>query len=131
MAQKEIEVILARHLASYLTMPVFIVDPQGDLLYYNEPAESILGHRYDETGEMPLAEWSTRFQPMDHSGAPLPPENLPLVRALVSKCPAHGSFWIRGSDRVMRYIEVSAFPLIGQANRFLGAVALFWETATP
>lgn len=131
MAQKEIEVILGRHLASYLAMPIFIVDPDGNLLYYNEPAEAILGHRYNETGEMPLADWGTRFQPMDRDGNSLPPERLPLVIALTSKCPAHGSFWIRGTDNVMRYIEVSAFPLIGQANRYLGAMALFWETEEP
>ena len=50
MAQKEIEVILARQLAEYLTLPIFIVDPNGDLLYYNEPAEEILGSRFGETG---------------------------------------------------------------------------------
>jgi PAS domain-containing protein len=131
MAQKEIEVILARHLASYLVMPVFIVDPNGNLLYYNEHAETILGMRYDETGEMPLAEWSTRFQPTDQEGNPLPPERLPLVIALNARHPANGEFWIRGYDQVKRHIQVTAFPLIGQANRFLGAVALFWETPNP
>ena len=35
--------------------------------------------------------------------------------------------WIRGLDSVLRHIEVSAFPLIGQSDRYLGAVALFWE----
>lgn len=131
MAQKEIEIILARHLTSYLVMPVFIVDPDGNLLYYNEPAESVLGMRYDETGEMPLADWTTRFKPEDGHGAPLPPERLPLVIALNERHPASGDFWIRGYDQVARHIQVTAFPLIGQANRFLGAVALFWETPRP
>lgn len=131
MTQKEIEVILARHLASYLAMPIFIVDPQGNLLYYNEPAEVILGQRFGETGEMPIEEWSTRFKPLDKAGEPLAPERLPLVMALMNKCPAHGSFWIRGGDGVLRYIEVTAFPLIGQADRYLGAVALFWEPDKP
>ena len=52
MSQQEIEVILARQLAEYLNMAIFIVDPSGDLLYYNEPAEAILGSRYVETGPM-------------------------------------------------------------------------------
>jgi len=43
MAQHEIEVILFRQLAASLAMPIFIVDPQGTLLYCNEPAELILG----------------------------------------------------------------------------------------
>jgi hypothetical protein len=27
----------------------------------------------------------------------------------------------------MREIEVTALPLIGQADRFLGGIAIFWE----
>src|SRR5439155_856752 len=37
--QKQVEIILMRQLASYLTLPVFVVDPEGNLLYYNPPAE--------------------------------------------------------------------------------------------
>ena len=35
MLQKAIEVILMRQLASYLAMPIFVVDPDGNLLFYN------------------------------------------------------------------------------------------------
>jgi len=127
MPQKEIEMILARHLASYLAMPIFIVDPQGNLLFYNEPAESILGRRFEETGEMPVAVWSTIFKPTDEKGSPIDPASHPLVVALTLRCPAHRGFWIRGLDGVLRHIEVVAFPLVGQADRFLGAIAIFWE----
>jgi PAS domain-containing protein len=129
MAQREIEVILARHLAEHLAMPIFIVDPEGNLLFYNEPAEKILGYRYDETGPMPALEWSTIFQPMDQFGAPLTPDALPLIIATMERHPAHSNFWIRGMDEQLRQIEVTAFPLVGQANRFLGAIAIFWEVA--
>ena len=50
MSQKEIEVILTRQLATYLAMPIFVIDTQGTLLFYNESAEAILGRRFDETG---------------------------------------------------------------------------------
>ncbi len=127
MGQKEIEVILARHLASYLATPIFIVDPDGQLLYYNEHAEAILGVRFDETGEMPISEWGTIFMPTDGDGAPLPIERLPLAITLLERRPASGSFWIEGLDRVARGIEVFSFPLVGQGDRYLGAVAIFWE----
>ena len=127
MSQREIEVILTRQLASYLAMPIFVVDPQGTLAFYNEPAEMILGLRFDATGEMPLAEWATVFTPIDQSGTPLPPQDLPLTTALNERHPTHGDFYLRGLDLVLRHIEVTAFPLIGQADRNLGAVALFWE----
>ena len=127
MSQQEIEVILSRHLAEYLAMPIFIVNPAGDLIFYNEPAETILGTRYAETGIMPAAEWSTVFHPMDQNRAALPPEELPLMIALAKHHPAHKIFWIEGLDGVLREIEVTAFPLVGQADRFLGAIAIFWE----
>lgn len=128
MFQQEIEVILARHLAECLAMPVFIVNPEGDLIFYNEPAEEILGLDYAETGTMPASEWSTVFQPVEQDGRSIPPEELPLMIALSKRHPAHKLFWIQGRDGVSHQIEVTAFPLIGQADRFLGAIALFWES---
>ena len=53
-----IQIILTRQLAGYLSVPLFLVDPEGDLLFYNEPAEAILGQRFEETGAMPAARWS-------------------------------------------------------------------------
>ena len=125
--QHQIEVILMRELASYLAMPIFLVDPGGNLLFYNEPAEKILGHRYEETGPMPAQAWATIFQPTDEDGHTLPAERLPLIVALQEARPAHSGFWIRGLDGVLRQIEVIAFPLLGQSDRRLGAVAIFWE----
>ncbi|MCI0549766.1 MAG: PAS domain-containing protein [Anaerolineae bacterium] len=126
-SQKEIELILARQLASHLAMPIFIVDPPGNLIYYNEPAEAILGRRFEETGEMSVEEWSTIFKPTDENGNSLAPELLPLVIALRNHRPAHRGMWIVGLDGVRRQIEVTAFPLDGQAERYLGALAIFWE----
>src|SRR5262245_3492359 len=100
MAQKAVELILMRQLASYLAMPIFLVDPQGNLLYYNEPAERLLGRRYDETGEMPLAEWSTVFEPTAEDGSPIRPEDLPLTIALQEWRAAHRPLAIRGLDGV-------------------------------
>jgi PAS domain-containing protein len=127
MSQQEIEIILARHLAECLAMPVFIVNPEGDLIFFNEPAETILGLSYTEMGTMPAKEWSTIFHPVDRERKPIPPEELPLMIALLNKRPSHKSFWIHGKDGISREIEVMAFPLIGQAQRFLGAIAIFWE----
>jgi len=127
MAQQEIEVILLRQLASCLAMPIFIVDPAGTLIYYNEPAEALLGQRFEETGAMAADEWATSFQPTDRDGVPIPGERLPLVRALAERSAAHTDFWIHGMDGVDRHLSVTAFPLDGQAGRLLGAVALFWE----
>ena len=79
MVPKEVEMILARQLASYLALPMFLVDPQGTLIYYNEPAENILGMRFQETGEMPAIEWATIFNPHDEHGVTVSPDMLPCL----------------------------------------------------
>ena len=127
MSQKAVELILMRQLASSLAMPIFLVDPGGNLLFYNEPAEQLLGRRYDETGEMSVGQWSSLFTPIGEDGAPLPGEALPLNIALHKHRAAHLAFWIRGLDGVSRKIGATAFPLEGQGGRQLGAVGIFWE----
>lgn len=127
MPQHPVEVILTKQLASYLTMPIFLVGSTGDLLYYNEPAEQLLGCKYDETGEMDLPMWSEGFNPTDDDGEPIDRENNPLVIAVTRSRPAHDELWIVGFDGVKRRLSVTAFPLLAQGGRNLGAVALFWE----
>ena len=128
MSQKAIEVILTRQLASYLATPIFLVDDMGTLVFYNEPAERVLGMRFEETGEMPASEWSVLWNPTGDDGLPLAPEQIPLMIAVAERRPAHAKFWIQGLDGVRRRLENTAFPLIGQADRSLGAVGIFWET---
>ena len=94
MAAYPIEVILNRQLADCLSIPVFITDTSGNLIFYNEPAEIILGSRFEETGEMPVQTWSTIFKPFDQDGNILPPEDLPLVKTLSTCSPHHKTFWI-------------------------------------
>ena len=53
-----IQIILTRQPPGYLSVPLILVDPKGDLLFYNEPAEAILGRRFEETGAMPAEVWS-------------------------------------------------------------------------
>ena len=129
MAQKPIELILARQLATSLAMATFLVDPDGTLVFYNEPAERLLGLRFEETGEMPAAEWATRWTPADGDGAALAPGRLPLMIAVADRRPASGDFWIHGLDGARRHIEVSAVPLVRFPDHVLGAVAFFWESA--
>lgn len=130
MWKKEVEVVLARQLASYLAMPIFIADTEGNLLFYNEPAEIILGRRFQETGELPASELAQIFQTTDESGAPVPAQELPVMIALQERRPAHRSFSIRGMDGKARNLEATAIPLIGISNRFMGVFVLFWEAHT-
>jgi PAS domain-containing protein len=122
-----IQIILIRQLAGYLSVPLFLVDPKGDLLFYNEPAEAILGQRFEETGAMPAQVWSTAFTPVDEQGQPMPPEDLPLMIALTTHRPAYKRFNIHGMNGVRHHIEAVSLPIIGLQGEFLGAASLFWE----
>jgi PAS domain-containing protein len=122
-----IELILLRELADHLSTPMFVVDPAGDLLFYNEAAEHLLGTRFDETGMLPFDEWSTMFTPTDRDGAPIAPEELPLAIAVQQQRPAQGDMWIQSLDGTSRALNVTAIPVQGQWGDHLGAAAIFWE----
>ncbi len=122
-----IQIILTRQLAAYLSVPLFLVDPKGNLLFYNEPAEAILGRRFDETGAMPLEEWWSAFTRSDDEGQPIPPEDLPLMITLTKKRPAYKRYHTKGLDGVVRQIEVTSIPITGLQGEFLGAASFFWE----
>jgi PAS domain-containing protein len=125
--QRNLVLILARDFASRLATAVFLVDTDGNLIYYNEAAERILGRSYVEGETMPAAEWSTAFEPVDVDGTPLPLESLPLGVAITTGTPEHKGFWIVGGDGIRRALEVTAFPLFTHAAEMVGAVAIFWE----
>jgi PAS domain-containing protein len=120
-------VILARQLAGYLALPVVIIDPSYIVVYYNEPAERMLGRRFDEVGVILWADWSKTFAFTDHSGRPMAARDLPMGTALERRHPAHASFRLRGLDGVERHVEEVAIPLIGLEGQFLGALGLFAE----
>jgi len=124
----EIEIILVRQLAGTLTTPLMIFDPHGTLLYYNEPAEPILGLRFEETGRILVDELAAIFHPTDERDQPLPLSSLPSPTVLAECRPASNRFWMQGLDGVRRHVEVTAFPLIGRGERLLGTLSLFWET---
>lgn len=127
MSQEDFKITLSQRFAEHLAMPIFIVNPTGDLVYYNEPAELLLGDRFSETGIMPASEWSTKFHPVDQKGESIPPDDLPLIIAITERRPAHDVFWIVDLEGNLREIEVTALPLISQEERFIGGMAIFWE----
>jgi nitrogen fixation/metabolism regulation signal transduction histidine kinase len=120
-----IEIILTRQLAEYLSVPLLLVDSKGNLLFYNEPAESILGQRFEDTGGMPVEQWSKSFTAVDEEGQAIAPDDLPLMVTLSTHMPAHRRLHIVDGD-ASRAMEVTAIPIAGLHGDFLGAAAMFW-----
>jgi PAS domain-containing protein len=123
---RHIALILARDLAATLTTPMFLVDGGGDLVYFNEAAEQLLGRPFAEV-QMSADEWATAFTPVDEEGTPVPLEDLPLGIAFMTGVPAHGRLHIVAADGKERDIEVTAVPLFAQVDQLVGGVAVFWE----
>jgi PAS domain-containing protein len=132
MAQQSVEMILVRQLASYLFVPVLVVDATGTVVFYNEPAERILGVRFEETGPIDPEEADRLVELSDDPSADPEDAGRPLVTALQQRRPAHARRWLlRRGDRVRLQVELTAFPIIDHEERLLGAVAMFWERQGP
>ena len=125
--QKHLALIIARELASQLATATFIADAEGELVFYNEAAEEILGRTFAEAGSMPATEWSALFRVEDLEGTPLPLEQIPAGTALVEKRPAHGRLRIVGLDGQPRVLSVTGVPLFASRTELVGVIALFWE----
>ena len=124
--QLPIELILIRQVTSYLDTPTFLVGAAGDLLFFNEAAEPLLGLRFDDVGELSMDEWLHAFHPSDQAGHPIPHEAVNLVVALREGRVVQDALFITGADGGRRAITATAFPLRRPTGELLGAVALFW-----
>ena len=118
-----------KSLARSLTLPIFVLDGEGNLAYYNPAAAHLLGRSHAEVGPLPPEEWAALWSPTNIEGSPIPLERLPVMVALLERRPMHGWLDIMGLDGVRRHIEVTALPLDGPDGGSLGAVAVFWEQA--
>ncbi len=126
-AQQPIEIILLRQWASYIAIPTWIVDTDGDLIYYNESAEPILGEKFEDMGPINNADLARRFVTTAEDGSPIRAEDLPIGVATIERRPAYLPIRMLGLDGASRRVNISAFPIEGQGGRHLGAVAMFWE----
>jgi PAS domain-containing protein len=126
---KHLVLILARELATNLATPTLIADEAGNLVFYNEAAEEIVGQPFAETGEMPVDEWTASFAPRtpDAEEEPLAAEKRPVGTAFAERRPSHQRFLITGRDGVHREVAVTAFPLFAHADEFVGIMAIFWR----
>jgi PAS domain-containing protein len=127
---KSLLLILARELAVNVATPIFVVDPEGTLVFYNEPAESVLGASFATTGELTFEQWGQTWNPRDPDGVAIEPRDLPLAQAFRDKRAAHAPMWITGLDGTERLISVTSVPLLGADDELMGAIAIFWSAPT-
>ena len=125
-AQKPLELIQARNLLSSLSTPTFLVNREGDVIFYNDAAGAVLGQRYEETGTLSAHDWVCTFGPFDENGEPLlPVERQPLTAALRANRAGHAVHRIRSAAGADFEVEVCGVPIVG-ADGFQGAMVFFW-----
>ena len=106
-------------MATNLSLPVSLLDAEGNLVFFNQAAEAMHGVPFEEAGELAAAEWPKLF-------ATAALEDLPVGIALFERRPVHTIVHFTGVDRVDRSIAVTAFPLVGREGELFGAFAIFW-----
>ncbi len=128
MAQQPVEMILLKQWAEHMGSSVWLMDAAGNLVYYNEPAEQILGLRFDEAGEINADQLAELFQTTYPDGSTVATDQLPVVVALTKRIPSHAELRIHNRMGETKDIEVTALPLVAADQRLLGTMAIFWET---
>ena len=128
---KNLILILAREFASKLATPMFISDANGDVVFYNEAAERVLGRPFVEGMAMSADEWISLFDIESLEGDPIQLTKMAAGIALLDQRPAHGGLRLTGLDGQRRTVAVTAFPLFARADEFVGMVAIFWEQTDP
>lgn len=124
---KDLMLILARELATNASTPMFIADAEGTLVFYNEPAERIIGRPFAAAGEIVASEWQNLFQVESLEGKPMPLEEMPSGIAFLERRAASGSLRITGLDGQKHELVTTAFPLFKRGSDFVGVVVIFWE----
>ena len=131
MPRNPTEIIVLKQFAGCLAIPMLVIGPTGDLLYFNESAEPLLGLRFDEAGELDVEEWSRIIPTFDEFGGAFKPEERPLVRALTERRPLHRRLILQRFDGHSVRVEGTSIPLVASDDRLLGALAFFWEDGRP
>jgi PAS domain-containing protein len=126
--QRHIALILARDLAANLATAMLVADAEGELVFFNEPAELILGRPFAEA-QMTTADLARAFRPVDEAGRPIPASDLPLATAFRTGIPSRGAFWIDAADGRRPHLEVVGVPLFAHTDQLVGGLAVFWERA--
>ena len=126
-SQQPLEMILVRQLSKHLAIPVWILEATGELSFYNEPAEEVLGVEFADLGPLVSVDLSEMFEVTEIDGEPVPEEELPIIVALTTNKPATRKIRFRAGDGAWKLIEVVAMPIVGHGDRCLGVMATFWE----
>ena len=129
-APRSLPLILARELAANLATPMFLIDGEGTLVFYNEAAELMLGKTYSEMGQVTAEQFGNMLQLEDLDGSPLRKRDSPPGIAFMKREPAHRTLLATTLDGDRKTWEVTAYPLFGRTGDMHGVLTVFWAAAS-
>ena len=121
---------LARDLASNLPTPMFLIDADGMLVFYNDASAMLLGKPFAEVGKIPAGEFAASLDLRTIDGHHLQRRESAAGVAFFQGRPAHQNILATGFDGRSHEVVASAYPLFGAANAMQGVAAVFWEHAS-
>ena len=125
MASQEIELILSRQLSEYLSVPMALIDHDGKMIYFNEAAGFILGKQFDENGEIDLRDWNGRFFNNESFSDGMDLHEIPFFKVLSMRQLLQGEYSMRNFEEINQKLMIVCVPLVGLAQRELGALIFF------
>jgi PAS domain-containing protein len=129
MPNRPLPLILAREFAANVATPFLVLDADGTLVFFNEPAERIIGATWAEFGELPEHEWRTRLQVERVDGTPVANDETPSAVARRERHPTHETLVYNTRDGRRLMLSVTATPILGREDELVGVFLLFWEIA--
>src|SRR4051812_31528327 len=103
--QRALALIVARELAANLATPMFLIDASGDLVFYNDAAERIIGKSFAELGTINALEWGEMLHLAKPNGEPLRRRDSPPGIAFAERRPAHSLVQATMLDGTTRLVE--------------------------
>ena len=125
-SRHSLPLILARELAANLATPMFLLDGDGTLVFYNEAAELLLGRPFADLGEMSAYEFGDRLQLRHVDGSPMRRRDAPSGIAYYERRPVHKVVVATAFDGTRRMVEATSYPLFGFGEELHGVVTVFW-----
>jgi hypothetical protein len=125
-APKSLPLILAREFAANLATPMFLIDANGILVYFNDAASLLLGKSFGELGEITANEFGAVLEMTQVDGTPVRRRDSPAGIAFIEGRPAHATVLASSYDGTRRTYEATAYPLFATTGDMHGVMAVFW-----
>lgn len=126
-SEPSLPLILARELAANLATPMFLIDAQGILVFFNEAAELLLGKSYGEIGGIAGNEFGAMLELANTDGTPMGLRDSPAGVAFYQREPVHRTLLATTLDGARQPFEVTAYPLFGHVGEMHGVLTVFWR----